>query len=191
MATKIVKKGKGIRLKDAAEKKLSKIKIGLGWEVRKGGQLDLDASVFMLGEDGKLPSDEYFVFYNNLESPDGMVRHRGDNRTGDSHGDDEEILLNLPYISPVVKELVFIVSIYDAKSRRHNFGNLDEAYIRVLNLETQVEVLHYDLDADFGDDTEVEFARLKREDDGWRFVPTGYGTKIGLQGYVDKFIPEL
>ncbi|MBD0401090.1 TerD family protein [Flammeovirga sp. EKP202] len=191
MATKIVKKGKGIRLKDVAEKKLSKIKIGLGWEVRKGGQLDLDASVFMLGEDGKLPSDEYFVFYNNLESPDGMVRHRGDNRTGDSLGDDEEILLNLPYISPVVKELVFIVSIYDAKSRRHNFGNLDEAYIRVLNLETQVEVLHYDLDADFGDDTEVEFARLKREDDGWHFVPTGYGTKIGLQGYVDKFIPEL
>lgn len=191
MATKIVKKGKGIRLKEAAERKLSKIKIGLGWEVRKGGQLDLDASVFMLGEDGKLPSDEYFVFYNNLESPDGMVRHRGDNRIGDSEGDDEEILLNLPYISPVVKELVFIVSIYDAKNRRHNFGNLDEAYIRVLNLETQTEVLHYDLDADFGDDTEVEFARLIREDDGWRFMPTGYGSKIGLQGYVDKYIPEL
>ncbi|KXX69880.1 TerD family protein [Flammeovirga sp. SJP92] len=191
MATKIVKKGKGIRLKEAAEKKLSKIKIGLGWEVRRGGQLDLDASVFMLGEDGKLPSDEYFVFYNNLESPDGMVKHRGDNRIGDSEGDDEEILLNLPFISPVVKELVFIVSIYDAKNRRHNFGNLDEAYIRVLNLENQVEVLHYDLDADFGDDTEVEFARLIREDDGWRFMPTGYGSKIGLQGYVDKYIPEL
>ncbi|NME69994.1 TerD family protein [Flammeovirga aprica] len=191
MATKIVRKGKGIRLKEAAEQKLSKIKIGLGWEVRRGGQLDLDASVFMLGEDGKLPGDEFFVFYNNLESPDGMVKHRGDNRIGDSEGDDEEILLNLPFISPVVKELVFIVSIYDAKNRRHNFGNLDEAYIRVLNLENQYEVLHYDLDADFGDDTEVEFARLVREDDGWRFIPTGYGSKIGLQGYVDKYIPEL
>lgn len=191
MATKIVKKGKGIRLKEAASQKLNKIKIGLGWEVRKGGQLDLDASIFMLGEDGKLPSDEYFIFYNNLESPDGMVKHRGDNRIGDSVGDDEEILLNLPYISPVVKELVFIVSIYDAKNRRHNFGNLEEAYIRVINLENNIEILHYDLDADFGDDTEVEFARLIREDDGWKFVSAGYGSKIGLQGYVDKYIPEL
>lgn len=191
MATKIVKKGKGIRLKNLADQALNKIKIGLGWEVRKGGQLDLDASVFMLSEDGKIPSDEYFVFYNNLESPDGMVRHRGDNRVGDSTGDDEEILLNLPYISPVVKELVFLVSIYDAKNRRHNFGNLEEAYIRVINLENNEEILHYDLDADFGDDTEVEFARLLREDEGWKFEPSGIGTKIGLQGYVDKYIPEL
>ncbi|OHX66184.1 TerD family protein [Flammeovirga pacifica] len=191
MPTEIIKKGKGVKLSAEDNQILSKVKVGLGWEVRKGGQLDLDASVFMLGEDGKLPSDEYFVFYNNLTSPDGMVKHKGDNRTGDAEGDDEEILINLPYISPVVKELRFIVSIYDAKARRHNFGQLEEAYIRVVNLSNSQEILHYDLDADFSDDTEVEFARLVREATGWKFLPTERGTKIGLQGYVDKFIPEL
>ncbi|NLR90343.1 TerD family protein [Flammeovirga agarivorans] len=191
MATKIVKKGKGIKLQEVAANKLTKVKVGLGWEVRKGGQLDLDASVFMLGKDKKLPSDEYFVFYNNLQSPDGMVRHKGDNRTGDGIGDDEEILLNLPYISPMVHELRFVVSIYDAQARRHNFGNLEEAYIRMIDLETGGEILHYDLDAEFSDDTEVEFAKLVRDGDGWQFVPTELGTKIGLQGYVDRFIPEL
>ncbi|AZQ61390.1 TerD family protein [Flammeovirga pectinis] len=191
MATSIIRKGKGVRLREVSDVKLDKIKIGLGWELRKGGHLDLDASVFLLGEDGKLPSDEYFVFYNNLESPDGMVKHKGDNRVGDAEGDDEEILLNLPYISPSVKELVFVVSIYDAQNRRHNFGNLEEAYIRVVNLKDSKEILNFDLDADYGDDTEVEFAKMRREDDGWRFIPTGVGSKIGLQGYVDKYIPEL
>ncbi|MBB3697868.1 TerD family protein [Flammeovirga yaeyamensis] len=191
MPTEIVKKGKGVKLQSSSNAKLSKVKVGLGWEVRKGGQLDLDASVFMLGEDGKLPSDEYFVFYNNLTSPDGMVKHKGDNRTGDGEGDDEEILINLSFISPVVRELRFVVSIYDAQARRHNFGHLEDAYIRMVNLENSQEILHYDLDAEFSDDTEVEFARLVREDDGWKFLPTEKGTKIGLQGYVDKFIPEL
>ena len=162
--------------------------IGLGWDLKTVNQLDLDASLFMLSNDGKLPADEYFVFYNNLRSPDGAVQHTGDNRTGIGDGDDEMILANLPLVNPQVKELVIVVTVHDALTRRQNFGMLSEAYIRIVDVESKREILRYDLDAEFAVSTDVEFGRLRREGDEWHFAATGIGSNIGLQGYVDKYL---
>lgn len=169
------------------EPTLKKVMIGLGWELMSNA-IDLDASVFMIGENGKLPADEYFVFYNNLQSPDGAVKHTGDNRTGIGDDDDEMILANLPLINPIVKELVIVVSIHEAQARRHHFGLLKNAYIRLVDVETSREVVRFRLDESNSQFTEVEFGRLKREEDGWQFIATGVGTNIGLQGYVDKYV---
>jgi tellurium resistance protein TerD len=169
------------------EPSLSKIMIGLGWEMKPGMQLDLDASVFMLSSSGKLPADEYFVFYNNLKSPDGSVQHTGDNRTGAGDGDDEMILANLPLIAPQIDEVLITVSIHDAFSRSHNFGMLKEAYIRVFDVDTKREILRYDLDAENPGDTDMEFGKLQRVNGEWNFVATGIGSTKGLQGYVDAY----
>ena len=106
------------------EPSLKKIMIGLGWELKNGNNIDLDASVFMLGGNRKLPADEYFIFYNNLKSPDGAVQHTGDNRTGAGDGDDEMILANLPLIDSSVSEVLVTVSIHDGATKGHNFGLL-------------------------------------------------------------------
>ena len=169
------------------EPTLSKIMIGLGWEVKPGAQLDLDASVFMLSGNGKLPADEYFVFYNNLKSPDGAVQHTGDNRTGAGDGDDEMILANLPLINPQVNEVLITVSIHDGFTKGHNFGMLNDAYIRIVDVETKREILRYDLDAENPADTDMEFGKLQRVDGEWNFVATGIGSTKGLQGYVDAY----
>lgn len=169
------------------EPSLKKIMIGLGWEMRPGATLDLDASVFMLGQNGKLPSDEYFVFYNNLKSPDGGVQHTGDNRNGAGDGDDEMILANLPKIDPAVNQVLVVASIHDALIRNHKFGLLQDAYIRIVDVENNREILRYDLDAQFSDATEVEFGRLERVNNEWHFVASGEGTKQGLEGYVNVY----
>ncbi|WP_448530327.1 TerD family protein [Raineya sp.] len=181
-----LKKGSSFNL-TKKEPSLKKIMIGLGWEVKAGNALDLDASVFMINERGKLPSDEYFVFYNNLQSPDGAIKHTGDNRTGVGDEDDEMILANLDAVSPAVSEILVIVSIHDAESRKHNFGMLSDAYIRIYDVETKREILRYDLDADYPTSTDVEFGRLKRENGEWIFTATGIGGNKGLQGYVDMY----
>ncbi|MDX1904215.1 MAG: TerD family protein [Thermonemataceae bacterium] len=181
-----LKKGSTFNL-TKKEPALKKIMIGLGWEVKSGSSLDLDASVFMINEKGKLPSDEYFVFYNNLHSPDGSVKHTGDNRTGAGDEDDEMILANLDSISPSVKEILITVSIHEAESRKHHFGMLSDAYIRIFDVETKREILRYDLDADYPNNTDVEFGRLRRENDEWIFVASGIGANKGLQGYVDMY----
>lgn len=111
------------------EPSLKKIMIGLGWELKNGNNVDLDASVFMLGANRKLPADEYFIFYNNLKSPDGAVQHTGDNRTGAGDGDDEMILANMPLIDNSISEILMTVSIHDGSSKGHNFGLLQDAYI--------------------------------------------------------------
>lgn len=181
-----LKKGGAINLtkKDPA---LKKIMIGLGWEMSSYQTLDLDASLFMVGANGKLPADEYFIFYNNLKSPDGSVQHTGDNRTGEGDGDDEMILANLDLIPEEIKELIVVVSIHEAETRRHRFGLLKEAYIRIVDMNRKSEVLIFDLDEEFPEATEMEFGRLQREDDGWHFIASGIGTKHGLQGYVDIY----
>jgi tellurium resistance protein TerD len=183
----VIKKGSSLNL-TKQEPALKKIMVGLGWEFKSGYQLDLDVSVFMLGTNGKLPTDEFLIFYNNLKSADGSVQHTGDNRTGNDDGDDEIILANLPLIHPTVQEMRFIVSIYEADLRRHHFGMLEDAYIRIVDVESKREILRYDLDAEFTKNTDVEFGKLQRQQSEWHFTASGLGSNIGLQGYVDKYI---
>lgn len=185
MAISLKKGGKFNLTKEAPS--LQKIMIGLGWEVKSGNQLDLDASIFMLNTQGKLPSEDYFVFFNNLKSPDGAVQHTGDNRTGAGDEDDEMILANLPLINTAVQEVLVIVSIHEADTKGHNFGLLQDAYIRIVDVETQKEVLRYDLDAEFGSNTDIEFGKLRRTNGDWSFVASGLGANKGLQGYVDIY----
>lgn len=166
---------------------LEKIMIGLGWEVKQGNTIDLDASAFMLGTNGKLLADEYFVFYNNLKSPDGALQHTGDNRTGVGDDDDEMILANMSLINSNVTDILITVSIHEANVRRHSFGLLNEAYIRILDVKTKREILRYDLDAEFGSNTDIEFGRLQKVNGDWSFVASGIGSNQGLQGYVDAY----
>ncbi|GAB4342145.1 MAG: TerD family protein [Flammeovirgaceae bacterium] len=170
------------------EPTLTKIMVGLGWEMRSNGSLDIDASVFMLGANGKLPADEYFVFYNNLKSPDGAVQHTGDNRSGVGDGDDEMILANLSLIDNSINDLLFVVTIHEADIRKQNFGMLKDAYIRIVDVATNREVLRYNLGDEFKTNTEVEFGRLQRQNGEWHFIASGLGTNIGLQGYVDRYV---
>ncbi len=181
-----LKKGGSFNL-TKKEPSLKKIMIGLGWEMKSGASLDLDASVFLVGPNGKLPEDSFFIFYNNLKSPDGAVQHTGDNRSGDADGDDEMILANLPLISDRVSELVFVVSIHEAAQRRHNFGLLNDAYIRILDVDTKREILRYDLDAEFASDTDIIFGKLKRKDGEWVFAAEGEGSTGGLQHFVNIY----
>lgn len=161
--------------------------IGLGWELKTTSLMDLDASVFMLGENGKLPADEFFVFYNNLKSPDGAVQHTGDNRTGAGDEDDEMILANLSMIDRKVSELLIVITIHEALLRRQNFGLLTDAYIRLVDMETKREILSYDLDESFAKDTDVEFGKLKKVDGEWLFIASGIGGTKGLEGYVNAY----
>ncbi|WP_028980515.1 TerD family protein [Sporocytophaga myxococcoides] len=165
---------------------LKKIMIGLGWEY-VSQRLDLDASVFMNGKNGKLLSDEYFVFYNNLTSPDGCIKHTGDNRTGVGDDDDELVLANMDLINPSCEEMVIAVSIHDAEIRKHHYGMLADAYIRIFDVETQTELLRYDLDAEFGGNTAVVFGTLTKKNNEWHFTATGTGNNKGLQGLIDIY----
>ncbi|MDX2195635.1 MAG: TerD family protein [Cytophagales bacterium] len=168
--------------------KLQKVFIGLGWEYLMEG-IDLDASLFMLGANGKLIHDNYFIFYNNLTSPDGSVMHQGDNRTGLGNDDDELILASLRQVDTKVMEIHIYVSIHDAVQRGHTFGRLKDAYIRIVNVENSVEVLKYDLDANQGFATEVLFGKLKRVNDTeWEFQAVGQGSTNGLQSIVNKYV---
>jgi len=182
----VLKKGGSFNL-SKKEPALKKLMLGLGWEQKAGNTMDLDASVFILGSNGKLISEEYFVFYNNLKSPDGAVQHTGDNRTGAGDEDDEMILANLALINPEVVEIRIVISIHESTTRRHHFGLLQDAYIRIVDVENKREVLRYDLDAEFNGNSDVEFGKLQKVDGDWTFVASGIGSNTGLQGYVDMY----
>lgn len=168
--------------------KLSKIYIGLGWELLTQS-LDLDASMFILGANGKLLSEQHFIFYNNLRTPDGSIAHQGDNRTGVGEGDDELILANLKQIQPEAQEILVYVTIHEATSRAHNFGKLRDAYIRVVDVDQKKEIATYDLDSDASFATEVLFGKLKRSDAmNWEFIAIGEGSNVGMQGLVDRYM---
>ena len=126
---------------------LTAVNVGLGWDVRTstGADFDLDASALLLGTDGKILGDQYFVFFNNLKSPDGSVEHTGDNLTGEGEGDDEMIKVNLASVPAEVDKVVFPVSIYDAESRGQNFGQVRNAFIRVVNQADNSELARYDV----------------------------------------------
>lgn len=181
-----LRKGGSINL-TKANPKLSKIYIGLGWEMLSQS-LDLDASMFILGTNGKLLSEQHFVFYNNLRTPDGTIAHQGDNRTGVGEGDDELILANLKQIQPEAHEILVYVTVHEASARAHNFGKLKDAYIRVVDVEKKEEIALYDLDAEASFATEVLFGKLRRTDAiNWEFIAIGEGSNVGLQGLVDRY----
>ena len=180
-------KGGSINLTKNANS-LDKIMLGLGWDLIPGNSLDLDASVFMIGDNQKIPADEFFVFFNNLKSPDNSIEHTGDNRTGKGDGDDEMILAHLSKISDFISELIFVTTIHNAEILRHHFGMLKNAYIRIVDIDTQTEICRFDLDKNnFDKFTDLEFGRLKRVNNEWTFEASGIGSTIGLQGYVDKY----
>jgi len=167
-----------------------KFTIGLGWDTNAtstGTGFDLDASVFVLGENKKLVSDGHFIFYNNLKSPDGAVEHTGDNLTGDGDGDDEQINVDLSRISGDVAEICVVVTIHDAEARRQNFGQVRNSFIRVFDSSTKTEILKYDLEEDFSIETAIEFGRIYKKDGNWKFEAVGSGMKGGLEDYLNKY----
>ena len=169
---------------------LPKFTIGLGWDTNNsdtGTDFDLDASAFILGENGKILSDEYFVFYNNLQSPDESVQHTGDNLTGEGEGDDESINIDLSKVDPRATEIIFVVTIHKAPERRQNFGQVRNAFIRIYNTVSGEEILRYDLDEDFSVETAVEFGRLYKRGGQWNFEAIGTGQKGGLAEYLTKY----
>lgn len=169
---------------------LPKFTIGLGWDTNNsstGFDFDLDASVFMLGENKKILADEYFVFYNNLKSPDGAVEHTGDNLTGEGDGDDESIKIDLTSINPQVSEIIVVVTIHKADERKQNFGQVHNSFIRIFNTDTQEEILKYELEEDFSVETAVEFGRIYKKNGQWKFEAIGVGQRGGLQEYLNKY----
>ncbi len=170
---------------------LKKVAIGLGWQVNQAGQAyDIDASVFMLGTDGKIPDEKYFVFYNNLRSLDGSLTHSGDNRTGEGNGDDETIYVDLAKVNPAIQEIVFIVTIHEGQAKNQNFSQIKNAFIKIYNQETRNSLARYNLREAFSQETALEFGRLYKKDNQWRFQAVGEGYSSGLQSFVDKYIVE-
>jgi tellurium resistance protein TerD len=167
-----------------------KFTIGLGWDTNSsstGSAFDLDASVFILGDNKKIIADEYFVFYNNLKSPDGAVEHTGDNLTGDGDGDDEQVKVNLSKIDSKVSEICIVVTIHEAENRKQNFGQVRNSFIRIFDTDTNADILKYELEEDFSIETAVEFGRIYKKDNNWKFEAVGVGMKGGLQDYLNKY----
>lgn len=180
---------KGQRI--SMDKGLTLVGVGLGWDPNEGTgyDFDLDASAFMLGENGRIPADEYFVFYNNQKSPDGSVESTGDDLTGGNSdgGDDETINVDLTKVDNKIQEIVFTATIYKAEERKQNFGQVRNSYIRIYDAKTNTEIARYDLDEDFSIETAVEFGRLYRRGGEWKYEAMGIGNKGGLQSLVNKY----
>lgn len=167
-----------------------KFTIGLGWDTNNsstGSGFDLDASVFILGDNRKIISDSHFVFYNNLKSPDEAVIHTGDNLTGDGDGDDEQVKIDLTKINPAVKEICIVVTIHDAVNRKQNFGQVRNSFIRIVDDSNNTEMVKYELEEDFSIETAVEFGRIYNKDGQWKFEAMGVGMKGGLEDYLNKY----
>jgi tellurium resistance protein TerD len=170
---------------------LTYIGVGLGWDTNEtdsGVDFDLDVSVFMLNSNKKIPKNEYFVFYNNLTSPDGAVEHTGDNLSGTGDGDDETIFVNLKALSSNIEELIFVVTIHEAQMRNQNFGQVRNSYIKIFDKENNEDILKYELEEDFSTETAIEFGRLYLKNGSWKFQAVGTGYNAGLQSFVDKYV---
>ena len=169
---------------------VKKFKVGLGWDTNNattGGDFDLDASVFMLGANGKLVSDSHFIFYNNLKCPNEGVIHTGDNRTGKGDGDDESIIVDTTKLGQDVDKLVFVATIYEAPARHQNFGQVKNAFIRICDADTNTEIMRYDLGEDFSTETAMTFGSIYRKDGELKFEAAGTGHAGGLDSYVAEY----
>jgi len=168
---------------------LTAVAVGLGWDIRSttGTDFDLDASAIGTGTDKKALSDKHFVFFNNLTSPDGSIEHTGDNTTGEGEGDDEVIKVNLAAVPPEVDSIVFPVSIYDADARSQSFGQVRNAFIRVVDQSNNAELARYDLTEDASTETAMVFGELYRNGAEWKFRAVGQGYASGLAGIARDF----
>lgn len=168
---------------------LDKIHVGLGWDVNQygTGDYDLDASVFMLGANDKIQDIRHFVFFNNLQSPEGAIKHTGDNRTGDGDGDDESIKVQLSKVPTSVEKIVFVVTIYDAMARRQNFGQIENAFIRIDDESTGGTLLKYDLTEDYSSASSVIVGEIYRHGAEWKFNAKGEGLKDEIEGVCRKY----
>jgi tellurium resistance protein TerD len=181
-------KGGNVSLSKAAPN-LTAVTVGLGWDVRAttGADFDLDASALMLASTGKVISDQHFVFFNNLRSPDGSVEHTGDNLTGEGEGDDESINVDLRAVPPECERIVFPVSIYDADNRQQSFGQVRNAFIRIVNRTDGNELARFDLTEDASTETAMVFGELYRHGGEWKFRAVGQGYASGLAGIAMDF----
>ena len=163
--------------------------IGLGWDANSftGSEFDLDAQAIMVGANGKVPNDGFFVFFNQLKSPEGSVEHTGDNRTGEGEGDDEVINVDLAAVPAEIEKVVFTVAIYDADTRKQSFGQVRNGFIRVVNADSNAEVARYDLTEDASTETAMVFGELYRAGTDWKFRAVGQGYADGLRGIAKDF----
>ena len=166
--------------------------IGLGWDVNPtdtGTDFDLDVSMFLLGDNEKLLSEKHFVFYNNLTSPDSdkSVQLMGDNRTGEGTGDDEAVIVDFRKVPQNIAKMAVTVTIHEADKRGQNFGQVNNAYVRLVNVETKDEVLRYDLAEDFSIETALIMAEFYRKDNEWRVGAVGSGYEGGLQALLNRY----
>lgn len=187
--TIVLKKGQKVDLtKDNPG--LKKVIIGLGWDTNKysgGFDFDLDASAFLCGENGRVRNEQDFVFYNNLEHSSGSVIHTGDNRTGEGEGDDEQIIIDFSKVPESIHKIAITVTIYDAVHRGQNFGQVSNAFVRVVNEETGKEVLRYDLSEEFSVETALVVCELYRYKGEWRFSAVGSGFQGGLAALCQNY----
>lgn len=181
-------KGQNVSL-SKTDPSLKKVLIGLGWDARAtdGADFDLDASVFMCGENGKIVSDNYFIFYNNLRSPCGSVEHTGDNLTGDGDGDDETIIVDLEKVPSNIKSVFVTVTIHDAEARKQNFGQVSDAFVRLVNYENNQEVVRFDLSEDYSTETAMVFGEVYRHNGEWKFRAIGQGYSGGLYALCQQY----
>jgi len=168
---------------------LTAVRVGLGWDARTttGSDFDLDASALLANAEGKVGDDRNFVFFNNLTSPDGSVEHTGDNLTGEGEGDDEVVNVNLAAVPAEVQKIVFPVSIYEAETRQQSFGQVRNAFIRVVNQADGNELARYDLSEDASTETAMVFGELYRHGAEWKFRAIGQGYASGLRGIAQDF----
>ncbi len=162
---------------------LKKLMVGLGWDVNafdSGADFDLDAAAFMLGDNGKCPTEKEFIFYGNLTHPSESLKHMGDNLTGAGEGDDEQIFVDLTKIPANVSKVAFTVTIYEAEERGQNFGQVSNSFIRIVDESTGREVIHYDLGEDFSIETAVVVGELYKHNGEWKFNAIGSGFQGGL-----------
>ena len=163
---------------------LKSIMVGLGWDVNafdSGADFDLDAAAFMLGANGKCPTEKEFIFYGNLEHASESIKHMGDNLTGEGEGDDEQILVDLTKVPDNIERIAFTVTIYDADQRRQNFGQVNNAFIRIYDEITGEEIVRYDLGEDFSIETAAVFGELYKNNGEWKFNAIGRGFSGGLK----------
>ena len=186
MAVSLVKGGNVSITKEAPTMNIAMA--GLGWDARvtDGQGFDLDASVFMVGEDGKVLNDSSFIFFNNKLSACGSVEHQGDNRTGEGDGDDEQIKIDLAKVPAEVKKLVFAVTIYDAEARKQNFGMVSNSYMRIYNNDNGTEIARFDLSEDASTETAMIFGELYRHGAEWKFKAVGQGFAGGLSALASQ-----
>ncbi|SUO91635.1 MULTISPECIES: TerD family protein [Cardiobacteriaceae] len=181
-------KGQNVSL-SKTDPSLKHILIGLGWDARSsdGQDFDLDASVFMTAENGKVPSDSHFIFYNQLQSPCGSVKHTGDNLTGEGDGDDESLIVELEKVPANIKSLLITVTIHDAENRRQNFGQVRNAFVRLVNHENGQEALRFDLSEDYSTETAMVFGEVYRHNGEWKFRAIGQGYAGGLLALCQQY----